>query len=319
MHVSPSVRRGDRNVQDSEPCVLDDGPMPVDVSAARSFMAAHARQLDRRRLELVLGGDGGGVVAALDAYRNPDGGYGWGLEPDLRSTTSQPAAAMHALGVIAEMAPERHPSTVALCDWLAARSLPNGGLPMALPLDDPAGCAPWWTGADTTSSSLQMTAQVAARAHRVARHDPPVAGHPWLAAATSWTVDAIGSLDTEPHAYELLFALQFLDAAADAVPEADALLDGLARFVPADGVLPVQGGVDGEALHLLDIAPDDGPVRRLFTADAVAADLDRLVERQQPDGGWTVDFPSSSPAGALEWRGDATVGALSVLRRNARL
>jgi hypothetical protein len=36
--------------------------------------------------------------------RNPDGGYGWGLEPDLRSVTSQPVGAMHAMEVFAETA-----------------------------------------------------------------------------------------------------------------------------------------------------------------------------------------------------------------------
>ena len=57
-------------------------------------MASHARLLDRRRLELLLdGGEPTAVLAALEAYRNPDGGYGWGLEPDLRATESQPGGA----------------------------------------------------------------------------------------------------------------------------------------------------------------------------------------------------------------------------------
>ena len=55
-------------------------------------MAAHGRVLDRRRLELLEGGDPAAVLAALDGYRNPDGGYGWGLEPDLRAQESQPGS-----------------------------------------------------------------------------------------------------------------------------------------------------------------------------------------------------------------------------------
>lgn len=43
-------------------------------------------------------------------------------------------------------------------------------------------------------------------------------------------------------------------------------------------------------------------------------ELDRMATRQQADGGWTVDFASASPAAALEWRGYATVGAVSTLR-----
>ena len=37
------------------------------------------------------------------------------------------------------------------------------------------------------------------------------------------------------------------------------------------------------------------------------------------DGGWRVDFASYSPAAALEWRGYATVRAVSVLQRNGVL
>jgi hypothetical protein len=60
--------------------------MTIDLSAATDFMATHARVLDRRRFELLNGQrDPSGTLAALDGYRNPDGGYGWGLEADLRS------------------------------------------------------------------------------------------------------------------------------------------------------------------------------------------------------------------------------------------
>ena len=69
-------------------------------------MAGHARQLDRRRLDLLVGrGEVSEVLAALEAYRNDDGGYGWGLEPDLRSPESQPAGALHAFEVFAEVGP----------------------------------------------------------------------------------------------------------------------------------------------------------------------------------------------------------------------
>ena len=166
--------------------------MNVDLGAAAGFMAAHARMVDRRRFELVLGrGDPAAAVAAVNAYRNPDGGYGWGLEPDLRSMSSQPGGALHAFEVFADIAPAATPEAAALCDWLDSVTLPDGGLPFALPIPDPAGCAPFWVDADPDASSLQITAVVAADAHRVARHDPAVAGHPWLARATRYCLRAI--------------------------------------------------------------------------------------------------------------------------------
>lgn len=85
--------------------------------AARSFMGGHARVLDRRRFQLLFdGASAEPVLAALSAYRNPDGGYGHGLEPDLRAPESQPAAALHAFEVFADVAPVIAPEAVELCD-----------------------------------------------------------------------------------------------------------------------------------------------------------------------------------------------------------
>jgi hypothetical protein len=73
-------------------------------------------------------------------------------------------------------------------------------------------------------------------------------------------------------------------------------------------------------VYPLDLAPHpDRPARELFTADVIAADLDRLAGEQRDDGGWTVDFVLSSPAGALEWRGYVTVYAIDILERNAKI
>jgi hypothetical protein len=297
--------------------------MTISTDAAVSFLAGHGRVLDRRRLELLLGrGDAGAVLAALDAYHNADGGYGWGIEPDLRAPESQPTGAMHAFEVLAEVAEAASvtsPRAVGLCDWLDGNTLADGGLPFTLPVHDPAGCAPLWLGSDHETASLQMTAQVAANAHLVARHDPRVSRHPWLARATAWCYGAIAGLDAAPHAYELMFAIRFLDAVAETDAGAVALLERLARLLPADGVVPVEGGAPDEALRPLDLAPRaGGPARRLFTADVIAAELDRLAGRQQPDGGWTVDFESWSPAAALDWRGYATVAAVAMLRPGTR-
>ena len=168
--------------------------MSIDMDSARDFMATHARTLDRRRFELLDGGrDTAGALAALDGYRNPDGGYGWGLEGDLRSPESQPAAALHAFEVFAETG--RAPQAATLCHWLDTVSLEDGGLPLALPMAITAGSGPWWAGADATTSSLQITSVVAARAWVAAAGDPAIAVHPWLARATDYTIGAIDRLE----------------------------------------------------------------------------------------------------------------------------
>jgi hypothetical protein len=293
----------------------------VDLDAAADFMATHARLLDRRRFDVVVNGAApDAALAALDAHRNPDGGYGWGLEPDLRSTSSQPGPALHAFEVFEDVAPATSPRAIELCDWLGAHSLPDGGVPFALPLADAAGCAPFWAGADPTVSSLQITAIVAAVAHGVAAHDAAVAAHPWLERATRFCLEASAAIGEDPFALELAFAIRLLDAAHGAYPEAGDLVARLGQHIPAGGSMHVRGGLEDEMMRPLDFAPyPGGPARALFSQDAIEADLQRLVDGQQDDGGWTVDYASYSPAAALEWRGHITVRALSILRRNSIL
>lgn len=297
--------------------------MSIDLSRAAVFMAGHARILDRRRFEALTADSDAArqaIVRGLDAYRNADGGYGWGLEPDLRAVESQPGGALHALEALADAGLATSQQAPALLDWLNSATCADGGLPFALPIVDPTGSAPFWVHADPGESSLQITAAVTAQAHRVARWDDSVRDHAWLATATRYCFDAISRIDEPPFAYVLSFAVQFLDAVADTHPvQARELIGRIGRFIPGDGAIAVEGGAEGETLRLLDLSPaPDRPSRELLDPQAVSDDLDRLEQGQLADGGWTVDFDSYSEAAPLEWRGYVTVGAIDVLRRNGR-
>lgn len=78
-----------------------------------------------RRLAAVLFDDEGpaGAVDAVLAYRNSDGGFGHGLEPDKRCPASLPVDLERALDVLIE-AGDRRAGVDALllsaCDWLGA-------------------------------------------------------------------------------------------------------------------------------------------------------------------------------------------------------
>ena len=286
------------------------------LSRILDFITANARLLDRRRMELAVGaGEPEAALAVLAGYRNADGGFGWALEPDSRAPASQPVAALHAFEVFEEVAPLTSPLAVGLLDWLDAIALPGGAVPFALPGGVSAGSAPMWGSADTTSPSLHMTAVVLGIAHRVARHDPAVAAHPWLRRATDWATTEIAALDGPPGAIELRYMLALLDAV-----EARDELERLWTYVPAGGTMAVTGGKPDEAMRPLDFSPEpDRPIRTLLDAETIEADLDRLEAEQHDDGGWDVDWTHWSPAGGLEWRGWATVRAVRILRANRRL
>ncbi|SDQ70353.1 hypothetical protein [Thermostaphylospora chromogena] len=293
--------------------------MDIDLNRVSAFMTANARLLDRRRFDLITGrGEADGVLGALAAYRNDDGGFGWALEPDLRSPESQPVGALHAFEVLEEVAEyggaAPGPTAVRLCDWLDSVTLPDGGVPFALPVGEPTGTAPWWRQAGTEHSSLHLTCAVAGAAHLLGRYDAAVREHRWLERATGYCMARIAAAERPAGSYELRYVLSFLDAVHDVVPEAPGELRRMVGLLPDDGLLPVAGGADGEALHPLDYAPRPGtPLRGLLPGEVIEADLDRLASRQDDDGGWTVDFVSASTAGALEWRGHATVAAVKIL------
>jgi len=288
----------------------------LELRRINDFVASNARLLDRRRMELAVGaGDPEATLTVLAGYRNADGGFGWALEPDSRAPASQPVAALHALEVFEEVAPLTSPLTVELLGWLDAIAVDSGALPFARPARASAGSAPMWASADTESPSLHMTAVVLSIAHRVARHDPEAAAHPWLRRATDWATREIAALDAPTHAIEFRYVLQLLDALG-ACDE----LERLGAHIPADGKMPVTGGKPGEAMRPLDFAPEPGrPIRALFDPRTIEADLDRLEAGQHDDGGWDVDWKHWSPAGGLEWRGWATVRAVRILRANGRI
>jgi hypothetical protein len=172
--------------------------------------------------------------------------------------------------------------------------------------------APWYQPAEDPPSSLLMTAGIAGAAHRLRLE------HPWLDAATAYCWEHAGEI-AQGDAYTVRYGVDFLDAVPDRA-RADAVLDAVAGRIPADGLLPVGAGTDGEVLRPLELARWPGhAATRLYDDAVIAHELDRLAAEQQEDGGWTFDFPAWNPAVAWEWRGAVTVGALWTLRAYARL
>jgi hypothetical protein len=281
------------------------------LDAAADFIWRHARLIDRHRFaHLFLDAGPEPVVRALRAYESPDGGFGHALEPDLRTPTSQPGAIQHVLEMLAEAGAFDDPMVADACDFLAAITRPDGGLPFVLPtaLDHPR--APWWQPAD--ESSLTQTAANAAVLHEQG------AGHPWLDGATAfcWARIDEGRFGGP---YDARFAVAFLDAVPD-VPRAEAALDRIGPLLVEQGLVALDpADAAGETFTPLEYSPRPGArSRRMFEPEAVEGHLDALAAGQGDDGGWTFPWPEWSPAATLDWRGYTTIHALKVLRANGR-
>ena len=71
---------------------------------ARDFILTNARMIERRLFHYHFEkGDRAGVYHAVYAYRNPDGGFGHGMEPDTASPESQPLFSIMALESLEEV------------------------------------------------------------------------------------------------------------------------------------------------------------------------------------------------------------------------
>src|SRR4051794_8748324 len=231
-----------------------------DLAAAAQFVHSHGRLLERRRYEHRYGAtpDAGAVLRAVEAYKNADGGFGL-MEPDLRTPASQPSAVLYAFEVVEELQGEapRQLTDDAL-DWLTTVTNDDGGVPFVLFSADGYAHAPWWTPRPDPPSSLLMTAGIASVAFRLGLD------HPWLGPAAAYVWGAIAELKlSDPYSFR--YSVHFLDAVPDRA-RADAEIDVLRDRMPADGVLRVEAGNDGEALGALEVAPrPDHAGRRLFS------------------------------------------------------
>jgi hypothetical protein len=285
--------------------------MSIDIHAAEQFVHANARILERHLLAVLL--HDGQVSAALDAlraYRNPDGGFGYALEPDVRDPFSQPAATLDALRVLREIGASTDPMVKDAASWVASVANPDGGVPFVLPTAVDYPRAPWM---QPSPDGSWLTFAIAGELWSAGATDEP-----WLERATDWCWNRLEG-DEELGSYWVKFALVFLDAVPDQ-RRAEAALRRLRSSIGPDGSIPVPGGREDERITPTTLAERPGErSRTLFTDEQFEADLDRLERGQQDDGGWNFDWLAWSPGQSVECRGLVTVQALAVLRAYGRI
>jgi hypothetical protein len=246
-----------------------------------------------------------GVVDALRAYRNEDGGFGHGLEPDKRCPDSQPLDVSFAFGTMDDAGVFDPDLAHGACDFLATI---GPGLPIVLPSIAAYPRASHW-GSGVFPPTLNPTCGIAGL---LWKHGVE---HPWRDAAGAWCLDALEreSLDD---AHTIQDALLFCEHAPEAQARWDEVADRLreARYFRADPADTEYG------LSPLVFAPHPASrARALFSADEIERHLDALEREQQDDGGWPLSWDPPSAASVLEWRGIRTLWALRVLRAYGRI
>jgi hypothetical protein len=282
------------------------------INHAAEFIWRNARLLERTIFARVFSkGSPEAVVAALNAYRNPDGGFGNALEPDIRAPGSTPLACENALRALRE-ADIRDPSLAAgICEFLASVAEPDGRVEIALPhiLDYPR--AAHWNSPSFGSDSPNPTAGIAGLLHYQS------AGHPWLKRASTWCWKRLERPLGDAH--EIATALRFLEYAPDRTRAAEVAIR-LATEAPRSKWFLERAGTSDYGVTPLGLCPTPTSIaRRVFSDDLIAAHLDDLASRQQSDGGWPITWQAPGDGAAIEWRGRLTLEALLCLRAYGRI
>jgi len=285
---------------------------------AATFIWLTGRVLDQRRLAHLTGeGDAAGVLAALDGYATADGGYAFGLEPDIRGPLPQPLTVMTALMLLDEIDALDAGRAEPMCRWLGGHVTPDGGIPALLDSIFAYPRPPWITPPERPTGELLPTARLVGL---LLKHGVTA---PWLDAAATFCWDAVESLQSS-HPYEVESAVVFLDHAPDRdrAVKAAARLGELVRaqqLVLLDPAHPEQGRpapgyADGEFHYAYDFAPSpDSLAARWFAEEELATSLDHLAAAQQDDGGWQINYRRWAPTTESEARPGVTLEKLRIL------
>lgn len=279
---------------------------------ATDFIWRNARLLERARFaSLFLEASSDQVRDAVCAYRNPDGGFGHALEPDVRAPASQPLHVEVALRAL-QSAGIRDPEVATgACSFLASVAQEDGPVPIVLPSIQGYPRAAHWQDGDWLTASLNPTAALVGLLWYQG------IDHPWLDRAAAWCWHRLDQPIEQAHS--ILCALTFLQF----VPErqrAEALAVQVARQAQKSSYFNAQPGADGYGLTPLQLAPaPDAVGRAAFPDHLIDAHLDDLLARQQDDGGWPISWTPPGPAAICEWRAIVTLDALITLRAYGRI
>ena len=290
--------------------------MEASFTAGRNFIYRQGRVVERRLFAaLYEDAPAEGVIEALRAYRNQDGGFGHGLEPDKRCPASLPIdvemafQAMAAAGEVdAEMAQKA-------CDYLArvaASSACGGAVPAAMPVIEGYPRAEHWT-AWTYEPGLNPTAGLVGLLYQLG------VAHPWVSEGAQYCWAQLESGSFPAGAHGMSEALIFLGQSPDR-DRAGRLHDAVAAHLPTVELYHGDPDATGYGLTPLHFAPTPiSPWRTLFSDSQIEGHLDRLERDQQPDGGWPITWDPPSEAAIWEWRGFETLRALNALVAYGRL
>lgn len=297
---------------------------------ARRFLLEQARPLEaalfRYRFEE---GDANDVYANLEAFQNPDGGFGRGLEPDVRSMASSVVATTTALQKLRMLhAPAQHPLVQsAIAYLLSAYDESTQSWPLVPPAVEEAPHAPWWNqeglGERFNGFRINPRAEVLGYLFEFGPELDPAA----IArreAMTQPVIDALLAHAGPLSGDEFLCCQRLIDSPGLPERHAVALQRWLLRM--AEGAVATDPDTwSGYVLQPLQVAPTRAAPMGIPLAHLLPQNLDHVIRSQNADGSWSPTwswfgaYDADWPQAEHEWRGVLTLERLEWLHAYDRI
>jgi len=270
--------------------------------------------IERRLFEFYFeNGNKEGVFHAVYAYRNSDGGFGHGMEPDTASPESQPLFSVMALETLDEVSfLSAELIRKDFIPYFESITTEEGGIPWMLkpkrkyPYSDHFNTVKEWAALSTTTPLLGI----------LEKYKIDVA---WMKKAEQFVWDEIHWIK-EKHIFYYLCVprrLGFLQNTKNRDKATRAIKD-LKNWILTDGVIYKDKSDDGWGLygkpHSLNYAPSSKSILySLFTKETIKSNIKELINRQKNDGRWDTWYGISEGT-KLEWAGIQTLGTLKILK-----
>jgi len=254
---------------------------------ASQWLDTHGRDLDRMRLEFAFGkGNADSVLDALAKFKNSDGGFGHALEPDVRLADSSVIATTVALQILREVHTDVSNILVHGAIEYLIKTLDHDVLAWKCVPDhvDDAPHAPWWNPEDRpTGFTANPDSEIVSHFHYYCDLVPSALLRDLTEAARSHLRENSATLRMhDVYCAEWLRNIQTLSEATrkEILGQTH---PAVMRVVETD--LSKWNTYCARPLDLVD-SPDSPYFAAL--RDAVAMNLEYLVDTQKDDGTWLV-------------------------------
>lgn len=286
---------------------------------ARDFILTNARMIERRLFGFHFENDGPeGVFHAVYAYRNADGGFGHGMEPDTASPESQPLFSVMALETLDEIG------------YLDAKLIQQDFMPYFESITTEKGGIPWMFRPTSTYpcedhfKTVKEWAALSTTAPLLGILEKYNMDIPWMKQAEEFVWEEFERIK-EKHVFCYLCVPRWLTFLryTKSQDKAQKTMNNLKKWILTDGVICEDKSDDGWGLygkpHSLNYAPSPkGILHPIFSKDRINADLTALINRQKSDGRWDTWYGISEGT-KLEWAGMQTLWVLKTLKNYERI